>query len=577
MNLLTTYKTANRPIIALCFLGTLLVFFYLFFILPHSGLDFADSGFALYSGLFLVNHSIAFDWIALPRPSFLTAFFMLLGIKNVFFMQFAFTITLILSTALTLVSIEKKLWIIIPSVCALGLYNEPLTIGSYENTPTIFLMLSIAFFFFSQNQQNILRCFLITCSAFFLSISVTTNVSVLPAGFFAAIFLWVLYKTKFELLLFSEFILFVSLIAYIYISFIGINAISQLFTPEHSSMLLEDFVIRSLSIGYLLLKITLLAIIMVKIPKFLYWKKTKIFPSPLWNSITSMILIMCLTPFLRYLFPLPFFSGNTQWLFILALLILILATGGIINFTNSKNKPYIKLLSVFIIGIVYYSCQAIVTDNPILIPLNYYSCLFATIFLSLFYLQFSENKDTVDKKICSIFCIPVIFLLTLGIHTRLNFSYGNGKTTNNTVELQRPLLKHIYVTPEKKQLIDTLSQTYINYNCNKKPFIAFYDLPIFYYLFQRSAPLHESWIESWPNNSGFPHAVATDENIMQWLKQRQKWCVFYSPGFANKTPDKNIEKFLQKNSIRIVKINYTGTRNNIWLESAPTVYNIFIK
>jgi hypothetical protein len=260
----------------------------------------------------------------------------------------------------------------------------------------------------------------------------------------------------------------------------------------------------------------------------------------------------------------------------MALLILFLSTLSVWGAINRKESTSERLRLVFIIGLAYYCCQAVMTDNPLLLPLSYYAALFSLVFLMTFFNEFADDKAGVVKKVAWPVYLLVLGMMSISIYTQLNFSYGNGKTIDNNTRLSLPLLTGIYVTPQKAELLNKLNQIYLNENCSAKPFIAFYDLPLLYYVFQRSAPLNQSWIQSFSDAKGFPQSMASDDKIQQWINGNANWCVFYSSGLTNKN-NQNGSDLLDASSRYTITINYAGKKGNIWMESAPQGYEVFVK
>jgi hypothetical protein len=506
----------------LAYLSLILLLCYLLYILPHSGIDFADAGLTLYSSLSQVDHSIAYDWIALPRPSILTAFFMWLGIRNILLLKLSFALSLLVAIALLGMSINKRIWLALLIVAAIGIYNAPLTLASYENSPTIFLMSGLGFFFFAYNKHKVQLVILSLLASLFFVLSAFTNISVLPASIFAVLLLSFSNRKQAGYLIFG-FVLFFSLVVYMYGSYIGFDNLCHIFASAHSLSLFSSIL----------------------------------------NKLHSI-------------FPLYAYAHVVQWFPRMALLILLLSFLSVWDAINHKDTISVKLRLVFIIGLAYYCCQALMTDNPLLLPLSYYAALFSLVFLMAFYNEPMIDKKGINKETACLFYFLVLGLMAVGLYTQLNFSYGNGKTIDNNTRLSLPLLNGIYVTPQKAALLKKLNQIYFNENCSAKPFISFYDLPLLYYLFQRSAPLNQSWIESFGDAKGFPQSMASDDKILEWISANKSWCVFYSSGLTNKN-NLAVSDPLDASSRYTITINYEGKKGNIWMESAPLYYEISIK
>jgi hypothetical protein len=551
--------------IILFLLSSAAIIFYFLFILPHSGIDFADTGLTLYSSLSLIDSHVSYDWIGLPRPCVLNAFFMWVGIKNILFLKIAFSLTFIFSCGLLLLSINKSFISFLPIIATLGIYSQNTAVGSYENSPSLFLAFAIAFFFLSDNINKYISYIFLTLSSFFFALSVFTNISVLPAGLFSVILLCILNQKKSIIWFISSFLGFLLAMIYYYVLIIGSDPFHLLFVAHASTSTITKFLLKSFHIGFLVLKIIFCCIVIICLIKFFFRKKIKYIEQYGADYSIALLLLFGLIFVLHEHFSIYLFSSTTFWLPIIALFTLVAAFCGIAIYPDFNDKRYNKILVVFILGLAYFSCQAVVTDNPILLPLSYYCALFCIVFLAQL------------KKIDFISSAVISLLLLASVYTQLNFSYGNGKTFYNTAELHLPKLEYIYVHPLKKELVNKLYQLYIGQHCSTKPFVAFYDLPILYYLFDRKAPLYQSWISNIEDSNGFPIKIATDEKILDWLRESHQWCVYYSSGLINKLPDPALIEYLQTNSLKIYVVNYSGVVGNIWLDSAPSHYKIFVK
>jgi len=565
-----------------CAISLSTILWLILYVLPHKGVDFADAGYSYYSALAYVAKSIDYSWTSIARPPILNAIFMFFGIRNIITLQAMFILTVFVSASLCLLSINKKLiFSVAPIATIVSLLTYVSYTANYQNTPIIFLMLGISLFFLAINIKSYFKIILLFISALLLSVSSFINISLIPAGMFSVLFLsYQFRKDRESFFLLILYVLSFCLCVFVYINFIGFEYITKALLSGQAHNLIHAFVSRMGSIFYVLLKFALVgfipAIIIKQIAGIL--NKRRYCISKLMQFNCCVITVLLLMPTIKYIFPVYFNATGPKILIISSILITLITISSFIILFDKAKSSDLKLLCFFITGTVYLIIETTTTSNPILFPLNYYTLLFNCIYMSLFYLRIYEQKNSITIKSEVIFLLLMSLFILFGIRAQLLFAYGNDITVNNTSVLQFPRLYDVRVTKEKKKLISTLESTYKTYGCAYKPMLAFNDLPLLYYIFNRSAPFHQAWVKSFSHVVRvYPQDSINDRKIVQWLNENKHWCVFYSPGLSNNLPRKNIVSMLEKLSLDSILIAYKGKPFGIWVESAPTKYIVFVR
>ena len=539
---------------------------YIFYLIPHQGVQLSDTGLHFYGGLSLISSKIAFSWLLIPRPELFNAFLMLFGIRNIWILSALGVSVLIVATLFLsrILLINKKFGYRVLAIIGLStLAFIVLPHQSYCMEAPLYLTISLAFFYYSLTK-TVAQKFLLAVSAIFLVLSCLVYPTLAPGAVFAVVLLSILFRkaipVKQYLILFCVAGL---IIVGLYMLRVGFSNIFAIFhhhnnTPSYVISYMFPRIVRLMTlIGSQLLILLLITVSIFFISKLIRFKLQK-----------EIIFLITATFFLLLTVQKPFTRPDIYQSMSFAFFCLCIWS---IIYLRSYKKEYddFKIMSVALIVTVYFIGECASSQNLLITMAYPYGGLFSTI-LFVNYFNYVANSQGVPStmqpgRLHSVLreTLLALFIL-LGVAsplvTSLEWSPGGGGPLTNQTKLTMKPFKYVYASKEQGALLFWINHNYKIYKCDEKAFLAFPQIPMLYYMYERSAHLHTpfiTYLTFYPLNP-----FMNDKNLYKYLAQQKHWCIFIAaannfPTFLPKS--KQIISSLSTRKLRLKNNAYNFT------------------
>lgn len=548
--------------------------FVFFYLIPRKGVDFTDEGYLLYEAMSFAS-GYPFDPIAAQAPAFvINGFLMDMGVTNYLHLRYAYYLLIILSMYVLLsgFDIAKKNNYLIPIGISFGLLTTFVSLISYQNAPLLFLLISLGFVFRAidnnvQTNSKIMAIF----SGIFLALSCIVNVTLLPAACLCCLLLFIASTEK-KIILISTSVFLICTVLFFswYLSKIGLEAFLQPpgghgFDFNRIKLFFAFSIQWPLFFAVIFIPLKVLSLIMKK-KQAVIISIIKIFQlicMPLLCFIFLMIISQQALKTEYVFFPKKLFTllqNYFYWIGVLQYEILfnIIAIFGwaILSLSllamNSISKSNKRILSCILSCYIYWFFQMFFSLMQMpLTPIFYTGVMISLGFVLWHNTYFNDNYNKSKPFIISM-SVSAVFALSVCLIFSLYWNQSGWTSIFAKKEkLDLPMVSGIMETPERKRTLTKLNAAYQANKCSERVLITLENTPLLHYFFQQPAPLGLSYIR--------PAYIYPEEKILNILKSRQKWCVFYSRNYgeggeATEKKTKPLLDFIKKNSLNIIKI-----------------------
>ncbi|AEI35782.1 hypothetical protein F7308_0855 [Francisella salina] len=510
-----------------------MVLFIVFYMIPHRGFDYTDTGYVLYDNINLINGVI-------PGPGYagiLNIPLYLIGLNYYLAYEIYYCIIAIISILLIFYAFDKHKSVMLPVTIVLVITCIPIYILSYQQAPQFLLIIAIALLLVGNEKGGYIVTFIAVVT---LSLSSFSNIALLPAlasNFFALFFI-----KKHKNIFIASYILFSIMLAYLYFN----SSLNIFFhgghTVEDKSFILSqcyslfNLIVSENGFIYLLL---------VSVVYRVFAHKRKI------KSYISLYIFILLSSVVVYLqwsnttqmkwsydnyIPVSYFRLIEYQIFILSLILLFK------NNFESYLKVFIGfLVTVFIVGLCVTS-----TTEPV-----FHLSFVAAGYISIAVLISLSYVDTLEDKYRSIaktfVCLLFFSLACLSFVIQINSNYNSNQMSENSYYIDKGYLTGVFSSVNKANSYNDILEFYGQAACKGKTFVAIPALPLVYDIFDRRAFGDQAWVSPIVGNE------VTIEKVTEYIKKQKHWCVIVAPEYWDSIFSQNytqeLTAFLSKESI----------------------------